>query len=514
MRHTVLPFFMAVLLMGCLIGCDEDITERALPTFEPGSTDASGGTWRTLLISNPADINIAPATTTGSAEYQHEIAQIVQLQKSITDTDRVLIDQWRANGVIKWNEKARALVAKYNLPPPPKSDGSYPSPKATDPGANPKFPFANTPYASRAYAYLNVAFYDALVTCWYYKFKNNRPQPVVLSKQIQALESYQIDLPGYPSEDAVIAQVAYRLLKVLFPLDSTALLEMAKGQKRAKQLSGIASLSDIAAGEAIANAVADKVLARFRTDGMEQAAGTPVQWGRLTSDAATRGISIPWKSMETPARPPMMPFYGEVKMWMLSTAQRDSLRPPPPPAIGSAVFNTAMEELRGFTDHPTAEQQRIAAYWADGTGSYTPAGRWNEIACGFISQRKLSKLKTARALSLLNIALCDAGICSWDAAYYYSYPRPSQVDANIKTNGLPNLPSYVSSHSTFSGAAASVLTYLFPQEAERIDAMAAEASLSRIYAGIHYRFDCEAGLQCGKNIGSLAVTLGKADGSE
>ncbi|HEY0612458.1 MAG TPA: phosphatase PAP2 family protein [Chitinophaga sp.] len=505
---------MAVLLMGCLIGCEEDITERALPTFEPGSADASGGTWRTLVLGNPADIAIAPATTTGSAEYQYEIAQIVQLQKSINDTDRVLIDQWKANGVIKWNEKARALVAKYNLPPEPDPDGTYPAPSATDPGANPKFPFANTPYASRAYAYLNVAFYDALVTCWYYKFQNNRPQPVVVSKQVQALEPYQIDLPGYPSEDAVIAQVAYRLLKVLFPLDSAALLEMAKEQKRAKQLSGIACPSDIAAGESIANAVADKVLARFHTDGMAQAAGTQVQLARLSTDALTRGTSMPWKSMETPARPPLLPFYGNVKMWMLTAEQRDSLRPSPPPTIGSPVFNTALEELRGYTAHPTAEQQRIATYWADGTGTYTPAGRWNEIACGFISQRKLSKLKTARALSLLNIALCDAGICSWDAAFYYSYPRPSQIDANIKINSLPNFPSYTSSHSTFSGAAATVLGYLFPQEAERFNAMAAEASLSRIYAGMHYRFDCEAGLQCGKNIGGFAVNLGKADGSE
>jgi hypothetical protein len=291
-------------------------------------------------------------------------------------------------------------------------------------------------------------------------------------------------------------------------------MNMANGQKRAKQLSGIATLSDIAAGESIANAVADKVLARLRADGMEQAAGSPQQWGRLSTDAVTRGINMPWKSMETPARPPMLPFYGNVKTWMLTAAQRDSLRPPPPPAIGSPVFTTAMEELRGYIDHPTAEQQRIATYWADGTGTYTPAGRWNEIACGFISQRKLSKLKAARALSLLNIALCDAGICSWDAAYYYSYPRPSQIDANIKAKNLPNFPSYTSGHSTFSGAAATVLAYLFPQEAERINAMATEASLSSIYAGIHYRFDCEAGLQCGRNIGSFAVNLGKADGSE
>lgn len=442
MRHTVFPFFMAVLLMGCLIGCDEDINERALPTFEPTSTDASGGTWRTLVLGSPADVNIAPATTTGSAEYLQEIAQIVLLQKSMADTDRVLIEQWKSNGVVRWNEKARALVAKYNQPAEPRPNGTSPTPIAADPNA------------SRAYSYLSVAFYDALVACWYYKFQNNRPQPVVVSNLIQARESYQIDLPGYPSEDAVVAQVAYRLLKVLFPQDSAALLEMAKGQKRAKLLSGIASPSDIAAGESIANQVADKVLARFRTDGMAEAADS-------------------------------------VKMWMLTAAQRDSLRPPPPPATGSPAFNAAQEEMRGYNSHPSPEQRRIATYWSDGIGTYTPAGHWNEIACNFINQQKLSELKTARALSLLNIALCDAGICCRDTASYKTL-----------------------SHSTFSGAAASVLGYLFPQEVERFNAMATEAGLSRIYAGTHYRFDCEAGLQYGRNIGSFAVTLGKADGSE
>jgi hypothetical protein len=505
---------MAFLLTGCLIGCDKDISERALPTFEPGSVDATGGTWRTVVLAGATDVTLAPATTTGSAEYQQEIAQIVQLQKSITSEDRSLIDQWKGSGVIKWNEKARELVAAFNLPPEPNPDGTYPAPSATNPGADPKFPFANPAYASRAYAYLSAALYDALVACWHYKFQNNRPQPVVVSNQVQALEPYQIELPGYPSEDAVIAQVSYRLLKVLFPLDSANLLNMANGQKRAKLLSGIASPSDIAAGEAIANAVADKVLARLRTDGMGQAGGNATLWARLSTDAIARGISTPWISMEIPARPPMLPFFGNVKMWTLTTAQRDSLRPPPPPAIGSPAFNEAMEELRRYTQSPTPEQWRIAMFWSDGAGTYTPPGHWNEIACETISTQKLSELRTARALNLLNMAVCDAGICCWDTKSYYFYPRPSQVDVNIKTIGLPNFPSYTSGHSTFSGAASTVLGYLFPQEAERFSAMATEASVSRMYGGIHYRFDCEVGLQCGKNIGSFAVKVGKADGSE
>ena len=110
-------------------------------------------------------------------------------------------------------------------------------------------------------------------------------------------------------------------------------------------------------------------------------------------------------------------------------------------------------------------------------------------------------------------AIEDAGICCWDTKSYYYYPRPSQMDPSIKTTGTPNFPSYTSGHSTFSGAAAQVLGYIFPFEQSSLDAMAAEASVSRIYGGIHYRFDCEVGLRCGKAIGSFAVKRGKADGS-
>jgi hypothetical protein len=514
MKNRSLVLCLTVTLtIGYLSGCDKDITERALPNFEPASVDATGGTWRTVVLNSATDVSIPAATTTGSAEYLLEIGQIVQLQQNISGADRALIDQWKGSGILRWNEKMRELVAKYNLPPEPNPDGTYPAPSAANPGALPQFPFANPPYASRAYAYLSVAVYDALVACWHYKFLNNRPQPAVASNLVQAMEPYQINLPGYPSEDAVVAQVAFRLMKVLFPLDSAMLLDMANGQKRAKLVSGIASPSDISAGEAIANAVADKVLARFRTDGMGQAGGNPELWKKLSTDALARGISDPWQSTEAPGRPPMLPFFGNVKMWTLNTAQRDSLRPPPPPAIGSPAFNTDMEELRGYSKQPTAEQWRIAVFWADGLSTYTPPGHWNEIAAESIARHQLSELRTARALSLMNMALCDAGICCWDTKAYYYYPRPTQMDANIKTIGLPNFPSYTSGHSTFSGAAAEVLAYLFPEEASRFRAMAAEASLSRIYGGIHYRFDCEVGLKCGKDIGSFSVKWGQSDGS-
>jgi membrane-associated phospholipid phosphatase len=88
------------------------------------------------------------------------------------------------------------------------------------------------------------------------------------------------------------------------------------------------------------------------------------------------------------------------------------------------------------------------------------------------------------------------------------------MDNRIKTVvGLPNFPSYTSGHSTFSGAAASVLSYLNSKRQSDYEAMAREASVSRMYGAIHYRSDCEQGLVCGNRVGGYSVERGKADGA-
>jgi membrane-associated phospholipid phosphatase len=117
-------------------------------------------------------------------------------------------------------------------------------------------------------------------------------------------------------------------------------------------------------------------------------------------------------------------------------------------------------------------------------------------------------------MALLNMSMMDAAIVCWATKNQYFNPRPSQLNPKIKTiTGLPNFPSYISGHSTFSGAAATVLGYIIPEKAEAYAAMASEASTSRMYGGIHFRSDCETGLTVGKNIGNYAVNRGKGDGA-
>ena len=95
----------------------------------------------------------------------------------------------------------------------------------------------------------------------------------------------------------------------------------------------------------------------------------------------------------------------------------------------------------------------IARFWADGAGTYTPPGHWNQIAVQFIDQSGMSDLQAARTLALMNIAMSDAIIGCWDSKFFYWVIRPYQADPVITTPiGQPPHPSYPSGHACRSGA--------------------------------------------------------------
>ena len=127
------------------------------------------------------------------------------------------------------------------------------------------FPFANPPYAARAYAYVAAAQYDALVAAWYYKKLYNRAAPYNVDATVNALIP-KTDLPSYPSEDAVVIGVTTELLKLLFPGDQEFIQLKAEEHKRARIISGANVRSDLEAGEALGKSVAAKFVTRARGD--------------------------------------------------------------------------------------------------------------------------------------------------------------------------------------------------------------------------------------------------------
>jgi len=85
----------------------------------------------------------------------------------------------------------------------------------------------------------------------------------------------------------------------------------------------------------------------------------------------------------------------------------------------------------------------------------------------------------------------------------------------VKTlTGIPNFPSYISGHSTFSEAAATILSHIIPANTSKYEAMSAEAALSRFISGIHTRMDCDSGLSVGHHVGMYAVQRAMTDGAE
>jgi len=505
------PVLVAVAAMITLPGCDKQIEEYAPAPAAPSALDATGGRWKTILIGSPAGIELAAPAAPNSAEYASELAALKSTMAGVTDGQKNAAGYWQAGGVLRWNQVARELVAKYNLAPVNNEDNTYPVPDQNNPTAYPKFPFANPPYASRAYALLSVAQYDALVAAWYYKYQFNRPAPYAVDGSVKPLYGGS-ELPAYPSEDAVVAAASAEVLKFLFPGEVEMLDGKAREHADSRLWAGANVQSDLDAGAAIGRAVARKVLAHARADGMRNAGAA--DWKAMEAACVARG-EMPWKSMDVPARPPMLAGFGLMKTWNFGAAEVEALRPAPPPRTDSPEFQAALAEVKRYSQSATRDQIRIIHYWADGVGTYTPPGHWNAIAEKLIRKHGQSELRTARTLALLNTALVDAGVCCWDTKFHYYLPRPSQADPSIKTlTGLPNFPAYTSGHSTFSGAAAAVLGYIFPDERPGLDAAAEEASASRLYGAIHYRFDCEVGLKCGRDIGAYAVKRGQADGAQ
>lgn len=502
LRRVVGALVIAVLVAG----------RWPVPASAAG-TDADAGHWQMIVLSSPTQIAVPLPAPVESASYQTELAAVRTAQAHITREQRQAVEYWKKGGAVRWVEIMMELVARADLPPAPRPDGTYPAPDPNNPFADPPFPFANPPYAARAYSYVSVAMFDALKAAWYYKHLYNRPAPAQLGSGVQALVP-MTGLPAYPSEDAVLSGVASEILKLMFPTSVELITLKAGEQRQAALLSGKATASDIAAGLALGQAVAAIFNARAAGDGMRTAGGSPAIWNAMAAAAQARG-EVPWRSMETPPRPPMLPLFGTVRAWMMTPEDIVRERPPAPPSTSSALMAQELAEVKDAVENISREELAIAFKWSDGLSTPTPPGHWNFIALPYIAGASFSEVRAARAFALLNMALHDAAVACWEAKFTYFNPRPSQLDPSIRTRvGLPNFPSYTSGHSTFSAAAAAVLAYLFPAGSAVFEAEKNEAAISRLYGGIHYRSDIEIGKDHGLRVGGYTISFARIDGAD
>lgn len=335
---------------------------------------------------------------------------------------------------------------------------------------------AAPPIAGRAYAYLSVAQYASAVAA-----HGMRPGAV------PSLESLR---GAHAPARAAIAAASARVLGALFPSHSARIEHELTGDLSALRGESI-DRAAIERAVAIGTRIATSLEARANADG----------WNAVWTGTAPKGDGY-WTGTA-----PQLPAWGLVRPWVWESGSE--LRAPPPPAVNSQEFRAALAEVRQIAETRTPAQLEIARFWADGAGTYTPPGHWNEIAAELIREHNLGDLSAARTLALMNIAIADATIGCWDTKYTYWLLRPWQADPAITTPiGQPPHPSYPSGHACTSGAGAGVLAALFPAEAENLERMAVEACDSRVYAGIHYRFDAEAGMTIGIRAAERALERG------
>lgn len=514
-RILISTAFAMVIGLLILVACNKDVEGRTddIPALNPANVDLNAGTWKPILLTGPTEFAVPAPIATTTPDYIAQVNEIKDWQSKMTSEEKKLVKYWGAGAVLRWNEIMRELVAKHNLPPYQNPDNTYPAPNANNPLAYPQFPFANPPYAARAYAYFSAAQYDALVAAWYYKKLYNRAAPYVVDATVNSMLP-KSTLPSYPSEDAVVAGVASEMMKLLFPGDLDFIQQKIDEHKKARLIAGANVRSDLDAGEALGKLVAQKFVTKARGDRAGTAGGNQTIWTQMENDCAARG-ETPWYSLESPKRPPMLMVFGKVKPMLFDSLTAVSLRPGPPPLVKSDQMKKETQEILDYVNNATRERIRIVHYWADGVGTSTPPGHWDLIAAEDFIQKNWSEVRWARNMALLNMTLMDAAIVCWDTKMTYFNPRPSQLDPRIKTlTGVPNFPAYISGHSTFSGGAAAILGYLVKDRAAAYTAMAQEASLSRMYGGIHYRADCEVGLVVGKNIANYAIQRAQTDGAD
>ena len=328
--------------------------------------------------------------------------------------------------------------------------------------------------------------------------------------------------PGDISSHLAAGAAAHTMLIYLFPARRSA-LDAVWAKERSAFPAGEKRQRSIAFGESVAGAI----VAIRDKDG----------WDRIVT-SKTGNEPGRWHPTPPHFYPPLNPQWAAVAPFTMT--RPDQFRPPGPPAPGTRAFNEARLLTATFGGEQsldrTADQTLAAHYWSDAIGTYAPAGHWNSIAAGLVKSGKQNMLHQAELFAELNIAIADAAIAMADAKYTFNSWRPIAAiqagDADFPARPdwvplleTPNHPSYISGHSAFSGAAAAVLTAAFgtkpfhagsatlpgiSRSFVSFEQAAEEAASSRLWGGIHFKFDNDDGLVTGHAVGVWAMRVFRA----
>jgi len=385
------------------------------------------------------------------------------------------------NPVVQWNRTLLVIVR---------------TPKAQPPTVHP----------TRSFAILHAAIYDAVNAI----DRTHKPYLVRLTR-----------VPRFTSEDAAADAAAHAVLVTLYPNFQTT-LDAQLHQLLAQIPDGADKVEGISIGQTVAN----RILALRSNDGSANAP-IPFIFGTAPGDYQSTPPNFP--------KQPQFTRWSQVTSFALERANQ--FRPGPPPALTSDAYTDVFNELKslGIAGSTTAtpDQALTGRFWNGAIQNY-----WNEIAQMAAVTHKLTTAQNARLFALLNLTIADDVIAFYDAKYTYNFWRPvtaireAATDGNPKTlpdpNWLPEVgnttpdPAYPGAHAVISASGASVLISFFRgnhldftvtsevlpgvnRSFNSFSAAAEEATLSRIFAGVHFRSDLTAGQRLGRQVADFVV---------
>lgn len=495
---------MAALAAVCIVG-----SLLAASSVDARGTAKDPASWRPWHLTSASQLRLSAPPSALSATTKRELTELLKLQKVRSPKTLKTISRWNAQpAVIPWTDLLLDAFKSYRPRPPA---------------------------AAYDLALFYTGLYDAMVAAYdsrdFYA-ASTRPAPSKLDRGLKPAMKVAAG-STYASPEAAIAGAAETLIPYLF-LDAPASVyhKAATDAINSRLSAGLSYRSDLDRARGVGQAVAQLVIQQAKDD------------GRATNTAFPRpnpGGDVFWSPTPPGFEPPFGGPAGTWRPWLMKAGDQFLGSIPQPSPYGSAAFMQQLQAVVDQSKHETPEQVKIGYFWDDGPGTVTPPGHWVAIAEDLIKKFHPTNEQALRVLALQSAAEADAGVAAWYVKYYYWQLRPITAVWRLCDSGAklcteaevradpsrapyrgkwyshittPAFPSYPSAHSTFSGAASTVLAYFFPNARQQVLGLARQAAMSRLYGLIHYPEDNSNGLMLGDLVGGLAVERAKSDGAQ
>jgi membrane-associated phospholipid phosphatase len=440
---------------------------KASGQIEPGA-----GAWKTWVISSGSAIKVPPPPDADETR-----AELKQLEALASGRSAAVLD----------------AIAFWDAGSPSYRWVDYAVPYIIGPGT----PLGRRgPDGSRQLALVMVAIYDAIIATWHWKYVYRRRRPGQVDRHLSTAVATP-NSPSYPSEHAAAGRAAAEVLAYLYPADANACRTRASDAAQSRVEAGVQYPSDVAAGLELGRQVGAAVVEHGKHD---------------NHDAAWNGVIPSGQPYLWTGSNPVTPVAGTWTPWVLTSGAQ--FRPPTPPRRGTSTGPQFEAELTQVVTFQPTFAQKAKAFQAQTDEGVTTI--WYRTASQRLFEDRWADNppRSSRAYALMAVAEFDALVAIWDAKFTYWQIRPFQASPGFTPLfTTPNHPSFPAAHGGGSGGYSAILAYLFPRDADSINALADEFATSRLWAGIHYQTDIAVGLALGRQVAGEVIKRAKADGS-